>query len=206
MNTMLEIEKPRIECIERSQDDSYAKFVFEPLVPGYGVALGNSLKRILLTNVEGSEVSVSKRTIFASIHKVNYSVEGNQDGQITDYDRLTLEVWSNGNISPEEAISFASEILINQLHSFATQERFNDEKMPEKDKPKDKILKKLIEGLHLSVRSYNCLRRAGIRTVEDLTKMTEEDLRRMRNLGSKSFNEVKKMMNDLGLEFRSTAE
>lgn len=204
MNTMLEIEKPRIECIERSQDESYAKFVFEPLVPGYAVALGNSLKRILLTHLDGSAGSCAK--IFPPIYKVDFFVEDNRVGQISDYDRLILEVWSNGSISPEEAISLASEILINHLRSFTeTRDKINYEIM-EKDKSKDKILNMLIEGLHLSVRSYNCLRRAGIKTVEDLTKMTEEDLRRMRNLGSKSFNEVKKKINDLDLEFRLTAD
>ena len=270
---------PRIECIERSEDNSYAKFVVEPLERGYGATLGNSLSRILLSFLEGSAVTSVKiegvldefsaiprvledvtdiilnlkslalkghtdepriirlesqgggvvtagdiisdpdieilntdlkiatlerdgrlfmemmvergrgsvtadenkepdhiigvipiDAIFTPIYKVNYSVEAIRVGQITDYDKLTLEAWSNGSISPEEATSFAAKILSGHLRLFTvlTDKLKDVEVMVEKaEESKDKILKTLIKELNLSVRSYNCLRRAGITTVED---------------------------------------
>lgn len=310
---MLEIEQPRIECIERSEDDSYAKFVVEPLERGYGITLGNSLRRILLSSLPGSAVRSVKikgvlhqekisgvledvtdiilnlkslalkgytdeprviriesqgggvitagdiitvpdieilnpdlliatldkdgrlfmeltvergqgyvpadknkkpdhavgnipiDAIFAPIYKVNYTVEDTRVGQITDYDKLTIEAWSNGSISPEGAISAAAKFMSDHLQLFIglTGKIYYDEIIAEKEEePQSKNLNMLLEDLKLSVRSYNCLKRAGINTVEDLTQKTEEDMRKMRNLGSKSVEEVKMKIKDLGLAFR----
>ena len=311
---MLKIDKPRIECIERSEDNSYAKFVVEPLERGYGITIGNSLRRILFSSLPGSAVTSVKiegvlhefstipgvledvtdiilnlkslalkgytdeprvirleahgsgvvraadiitdpdieilnpdlkiatldndgrlfmemtvrrgkgyisadknktpddvigvipiDSIYAPIYKVNYAVEATRVGQITDYDKLTLEVWSNGSISPEEATSAAAKILNDHLRLFTmlTDKPRDIENMVEKEEdPKDKILKMLIDDLNLSVRSYNGLRRAGIKTVEDLILKTEEDMLKVRNLGGKSLDEVRMKIKDLGLSFR----
>ena len=311
---MLEIEKPRIECVDRSEDNTYAKFVVEPLERGYGITLGNSLRRILLSSLPGSAVTSVKiegvlhefstipgvlqdvtdvilnmkslalkgytdelrvlrlemegegvvragdiltdpdieilnpdleiatldkdvrlfmemtvergrgyipadknkkpehvigvipiDSIFAPVYKVNYSVEDTRVGQITDYDKLTMEVWSNGSISPEEATSLAAKILSEHLRLFMglTDKLNNVEIMVEKEEEaKDKILVMTIEELDLSVRSYNCLKRAGINSVEELTQKTEEDMIKVRNLGRKSLEEVEQKLNELSLGFR----
>jgi DNA-directed RNA polymerase subunit alpha len=311
---MLEIEKPRIECVERTDDNTYAKFVVEPLERGYGITLGNSLRRILLSSLPGTAVTSVKiegvlhefstvpgvledvtdiilnlknlalkgytdepkvlrlevesegvvkagdiitdadieilnpdlkiatldkdgrlfmemtvergrgyvsadknkkpehvigiipiDSIFAPIYKVNYTVEDTRVGMVTDYDKLTLEVWSNGSISPEEATSLAAKILSEHLRLFMglTDKLNNVEIMVEKEEEaKDKILEMTIEELDLSVRSYNCLKRAGINTVEELTQKTEEDMIKVRNLGRKSLEEVEFKLKELGLGFR----
>lgn len=295
---MLEIEKPRIECIERSEDNGYAKFIVEPLERGYGITLGNSLRRIVLSSLPGSAVTsikidgvqdvtdiilnikslalkgytdeprvlrieaqgegvvtaadiitdpdieilnpdlkivtldkegrlfmemtvergkgyVSKTSedtidsIFTPIYKFNYDVEPTRVGQITDYDKLTLEVWSNGSISPEEAISTAARMMNDHLNLFmrSGDKPNNVETMEEKEEEgKAKTLDRLIEDLNLSVRSYNCLKRAGINRVEELTRKTEEEIVKTRNLGRKSFEEVEYKLKELGLSFRSEEE
>lgn len=311
---MLEIERPRIECIERSEDDSYAKFVVEPLERGYGITLGNSLRRILLASIPGSAVTsvrivgvdsgvsrikgvsedvtnillnlkslalrgrtdeprilllMTKRagvvtagdiisdpdieivnpslkiatvedggqlfiemtvgrgrgyvpaekhkspedgdgvilmdSIFTPIYKVNYEIDATRVGFITDYDKLTLEVWSNGSISPEKATSDAAELMNDHLSLFMglsdkgeTIEYVVEE---EGDSPV-KIHNIIIEDLGLSVRAYNCMKRAGINKVEDLTHKTEEDMIKVRNLGRKSFEEVESKLKEMGLSFR----
>lgn len=312
---MLEIEKPNIECVERAEDNTYAKFVIEPLERGYGITLGNSLRRILLSSLPGSAVTSVKiegvlhefstipgvledvteiilnikslalkghtdeprllrlecegervvtardiivgpdieilnpdlkiatlekdgrlymemlversrgyataeknkkndqaigvipvDSIFAPIYKVNYSVEDTRVGMMTDFDKLTLEVWSNGSITPEEATSLAAKILSEHLRLFIglTDNLGNVEIMVEKEEEaKDKILEMTIEELDLSVRSYNCLKRAGINTVEELTQRTEEDMIKVRNLGRKSLEEVENKLRELGLGFRT---
>ncbi|ACL18517.1 DNA-directed RNA polymerase subunit alpha [Desulfitobacterium sp. LBE] len=311
---MLEIEKPKIECVERTDDNSYAKFVVEPLERGYGITLGNSLRRILLSSLPGTAVTSVKiegvlhefstvpgvledvtdiilnlkslalkghtdepkvlrleaegegvikagdiitdadieilnpdlkiatldkdgrlfmemtaergrgyvsadknkkpdqaigiipiDSIFAPIYKVNYTVEDTRVGMVTDYDKLTLEVWSNGSITPEEATSLAAKILSEHLRLFIglTDKLNNVEIMVEKEEEaKDKILEMTIEDLDLSVRSYNCLKRAGINSVEELTQKTEEDMIKVRNLGRKSLEEVESKLKELGLGFR----
>lgn len=316
---MLEIEKPRIECIERLEDDSYGKFVVEPLERGYGITLGNSLRRILLSSLPGSAVTAIKidgvlpesskipgvleevtdiilnlkslvlqshtdetriirveaqgpgvvtagdiithpdleilnpdlkiatldkdgrlfmemtvergcgyvpannnkklddvngvipiDSIFAPIYKVNYTVEDTRVGQITDYDKLTLEAWSNRSISPEEAIGEAAKIMSDHLKLFMglTGEindvgiTMEDEDEDEDEAPNNKSLIILLEDLNLSVRSYNCLKRAGINSAEELTQKTEEEMIKMRNLGNKSLEEVRLKISDLGLAFR----
>lgn len=315
---MLEIEKPNIDCVERSEDNTYAKFVIEPLERGYGITLGNSLRRILLSSLPGSAVSSVKiegvlhefstipgvledvteiilnikslalkghtdeprvlrleaqgegvvtardiitgpdieilnpdlkiasldkdgrlfmemtversrgyvsaeknkkfdqaigvipvDSIFTPIYKVNYAVEDTRVGMMTDFDRLTLEVWSNGSITPKEATSLAAKILNDHLRLFIglTDNLSNVEIMVEKEEEeKDKILEMTIEELDLSVRSYNCLKRAGINSVEELTQRTEEDMIKVRNLGRKSLEEVENKLQELGLGFRSPEE
>jgi len=144
-------------------------------------------------------------SIFASIYKVNYTVEATRVGQITDYDKLTLEVWSNGCISPEEAISSAARMLNEHLGLFMgnSDKPNNVETKEEKEvETKGQILDLLIEDLELSVRSYNCLKRAGINRIEDLTRKTGEEMVKTRNLGRKSLEEVESKLKELGLSFR----
>lgn len=315
---MLEIEKPKIECVEVNDANTYGKFVVEPLERGYGITLGNSLRRILLSSLPGAavtsvkidgvlhefstvpgvredvtdiilnlknlclkhytdeekvlrieaegegpvtardiiadsdieilnpdlviatltanarlnmEITVAKGrgyvpaernkkgehvigvipvdSIFTPVRKVNYQVENTRVGQITDYDKLTLEVWTDGSIRPDEATSLAAKILSEHLRLFiGLTETVNDvEIMVEKEEEqKDKLLEMTIEELDLSVRSYNCLKRAGINTVEELISKSEEDMMKVRNLGKKSLEEVINKLNELGLSLRKDEE
>ncbi len=308
---MIEIEKPKIECVQSSEDNAYGKFVIEPLERGYGITLGNSLRRILLSSLPGvavtsikidgvlhefstvpgviedvteiilnvkslsmklysdgpkivyidadgegpvtagdikadsdveilnpdlhictlngesrfyMELVVSKSrgyipaeknkqagqpigiipvdSIYTPVRKVNYTVENTRVGQVTDYDKLTLEVWTNGSIKPDEAISLGAKILSEHLNLFIdlSDHAKHTEIMVEKEETKkEKVLEMTIEELDLSVRSYNCLKRAGINTVEDLTNRTEEDMMKVRNLGRKSLEEVLQKLHALGL-------
>lgn len=311
---MLELEKPRIEYVEKNEAGTYGKFVVEPLGRGYGTTLGNSLRRVLLSSLPGAavtsvkiegvlhefstipgvredttdiilnlkglairmygddpqimrieaqgegevkagdiiagadidivnpdlhiatleaegrlfmEMTVEKGrgyvpaernkkgeqvigvipvdSIFSPIHKVNYTVENTRVGQEMDYDRLILEVWSNGTITPEEAVSTSAQIISRYLKLFIGLTDKGPEPEPEPDQPvdeKNKILEMPIEELELSVRSYNCLKRAGINTVEDLIQRTEEDMIKVRNLGKKSLEEVDNKLKELGLSLR----
>lgn len=311
---MIEIEKPKIECVEIDEKKAYAKFVVEPLERGYGITLGNSLRRVLLSSLPGAAVTSVKiegvlhefstvpgvmedvtdiilnlkalaiklytdepqvirveaqgpgevlagdiikssqveilnpelhvatlddganlvmeiniergrgyrsaeknkkedhvigiipvDSIFSPVRKVNYTVTDTRVGQITDYDKLTLEVWTNGSIIPDEAISLSAKILNDHLKLFiGLTEKIGDvEIMVEKEEEeRDKILDMSIEELDLSVRSYNCLKRAGINTVGELIMKTEEDMMKVRNLGKKSLEEVDEKLNSLGLGLR----
>lgn len=315
---MLEIEKPKIECVECREDDSYGKFVVEPLERGYGITLGNSLRRILLSSLPGAaansikidgvlhefstvkgvkedvaelilnvkelavkmygdgattiyidaegpgevlakdiktggnieiinkdlhiatlddggklymEINVSKGrgyvsqaknksddlpisvipvdSIYTPVKRVNYIVENTRVGQITDYDKLTLEVWTNGTISPQEAVSLSAKILIEHFKLFLSLIDHADdmEIMVEKEEDKkEKVLEMTIEELDLSVRSYNCLKRAGINTVQELTERSIEDMMKVRNLGRKSLEEVQHKLKDLNLGLRKSEE
>lgn len=315
---MIEIEKPKIECVATGEDNSYGKFVIEPLERGYGITLGNSLRRILLSSLPGVAVTQIKidgvlhefstipgvvedvteiilnikslslklngegpkivyieadgegpvlasdiksdadveilnpdlhiatlngdhrfyveltlnkgrgyqvadknkqygqpigiipvDSIYTPIRKVNYTVENTRVGQITDYDRLTLEVWTNGSIKPDEAISLGAKILSEHLNLFIdlSDNAKHTEIMVEKEESKkEKVLEMTIEELDLSVRSYNCLKRAGINTVEDLINKTEEDMMKVRNLGRKSLEEVLQKLNALGLSLAQGEE
>jgi len=315
---MIEIEKPKIECIEMSEDFTYGKFVVEPLERGYGSTLGNSLRRILLSSLPGvavtsikidgvlhefstipgvaedvteiilniknlalkmhgdntklikidvqgerkvtandiicdsdieiinpdlhiaslgdghrlyMEMTVEKGrgyvtsdknkqpgqpigiipvdSIFTPVRKVNYVIENTRVGQITDYDKLTLEVWTNGTINPDEGISLGAKILSEHLKLFITLTDHvgNVEIMVEKEEDKkEKVLEMTIEELDLSVRSFNCLKRAGINTVEELTQRTEEDMMKVRNLGKKSLEEVQQKLEALGLGLKQSEE
>ncbi|HHW54456.1 MAG: DNA-directed RNA polymerase subunit alpha [bacterium] len=315
---MIEIEKPKIEVMELAEDNTYGKFVIEPLERGYGTTLGNSLRRILLSSLPGAavtsvkiegvlhefstipgvvedvpeiilnlkelalkihgdgprkinidfegegvitagdittdpdieilnpdlviatleegahlqmEITVDKGrgyrpaernktdtdpigtipvdSIFTPIPKVNYQVEHTRVGQMTDYDKLVLEVWSNGSIRPDEAISLAAKVLSEHLMLFIelTETAEDVEIMVEKEEDeKDKVLEMTIEELDLSVRAYNCLKRAGINNVSELIQKTEEDMLKVRNLGKKSLEEVQTKLASLGLSLKEKEE
>ena len=144
-------------------------------------------------------------SIYTPIERVNYQVEKTRVGQKNDYDKLTLDVWTNGSITPSEAISLSAKILTEHLTLFVdlTDEAKNAEIMIEKEEThKEKMLEMTIEELDLSVRSYNCLKRAGINTVQELTNKSEADMMKVRNLGRKSLEEVKAKLADLGLSLR----
>lgn len=315
---MIEIEKPKIECIEMSEDYTFGKFVVEPLERGYGTTLGNSLRRILLSSLPGAAVTsikidgvlhefstipgvaedvteiilniknlaikmygdntkiikidthgekvitardiicdsdieiinpdlhicslgeghrfymemtvekgrgyaTSERnkqpgqpigiipidSIYTPVRKVNYIVENTRVGQVTDYDKLTMEVWTNGTIKPDESISFGAKILSEHLKLFITLTEHvgSVEIMVEKEEDKkEKVLEMTIEELDLSVRSFNCLKRAGINTVEELTQRTEDDMMKVRNLGKKSLEEVQQKLAALGLNLKQNED
>jgi DNA-directed RNA polymerase subunit alpha len=148
-------------------------------------------------------------SIFTPVTRVNFLVENTRVGQITDYDKLTLEVWTNGTIAPDDAVSYGAKILNEHLNLFIdlSDNAKNTEIMVEKEEgKKEKVLEMSIEELDLSVRSYNCLKRAGINTVEDLANKTEEEMMKVRNLGRKSLEEVLNKMAELGLALRPSDE
>jgi DNA-directed RNA polymerase subunit alpha len=316
---MIEIEKPKVECVELDDNKHYGKFVVEPLERGYGTTLGNSLRRIMLSSLPGAavtsikidgilhefsiipgvkedvseiilnikqlvvklhgdgpktayieakgagnltaadikvdadveifnpdlhiatlnedanlymEITINKGrgyvsadrnkqmsqsviglipvdSIYTPVPKVNFTVEDTRVGQITDYDKLTLEVWTNGTQTATEAVSLAAKILNEHLNLFIelSDNAMNAEIMVEKEETKKvKVLEMTIEELDLSVRSYNCLKRASINTVEELIKKTEEDMMKVRNLGKKSLEEVKSKLQALGLSLASEEE
>ncbi len=310
---MIEFEKPNIECLEINEDSNYAKFVCEPLERGYGVTIGNSLRRILLSSLPGSaitsvkiegvvhefstipnivedvpeiiinlknvrlktfdseekliridfkgegevtaadiitdssvevlnpdlhiatvseggslkiEMTVEKGrgynsaaknkkttqdisvlpidSIFTPVKKVNYSVENTRVGQMVDFDKLIIEVWTDGSLKADEALSLAAKVMTGHLELFIdlSEATKNTQVMVEKEESKkEKVLEMSIEDLELSVRSFNCLKRAGISTVEDLANKTEEDMMKVRNLGKKSLDEVTHKLHSLGLDF-----
>lgn len=311
---MIEIEKPKIETVEISDDAEFGKFVVEPLERGYGTTLGNSLRRILLSSLPGAAVTsiqidgvlhefstiegvvedvttiilhikklalkiysdeektleidvqgegtvtaadithdsdveilnpdlhiatlgenasfrvrltaqrgrgytpadANKRgdqpigvipidSIYTPVSRVSYQVENTRVGQVANYDKLTLDVWTDGSTGPKEAIALGSKILTEHLNIFAglTDEAQHAEIMVEEEEDqKEKVLEMTIEELDLSVRSYNCLKRAGINTVQELANKTEEDMMKVRNLGRKSLEEVKARLEELGLGLR----
>ena len=315
---MIEIEKPRITKEAENEDFTYGKFVVEPLERGYGITLGNSLRRILLSSLPGVavtsikidgvlhefttipgvmedvteiilnikqlslklntdepktiyidvdsegevkasdikedadieilnpdlhiatleaghrlyiEMNISKGrgyvsaeknkvngqqigvisidSIYTPVVKVNYTVDNTRVGQVTDYDKLTLEVWTDGSIKPDEAISLGAKILNEHLNLFIDLSEDTREKeiMIQKQEPKkEKVLEMTIEELDLSVRSYNCLKRANINTVEDLISKTEDDMMKVRNLGRKSLEEVLHKLEGLNLKLAPTEE
>ncbi|MFC6322831.1 DNA-directed RNA polymerase subunit alpha [Companilactobacillus baiquanensis] len=144
-------------------------------------------------------------SIFTPVDKVNYQVENTRVGKRNDFDKLTIDIWTNGSIGPREAISLSAKILTEHLTSFVnlTEEAKSADMMIEKEETqKEKKLEMTIEELDLSVRSYNCLKRAGINTVQELTEKTEADMMRVRNLGRKSLVEVKEKLSDLGLSLK----
>ncbi|MGL4522991.1 MAG: DNA-directed RNA polymerase subunit alpha [Bacilli bacterium] len=144
-------------------------------------------------------------SIFTPVSRVTYQVENTRVGQMTNYDKLTLDVWTDGSIGPKEAIALGAKILTEHLNIFVglTDEAQNAEIMVEKEEDqKEKVLEMTIEELDLSVRSYNCLKRAGINTVQELANKTEEDMMKVRNLGRKSLEEVKHKLEELGLGLR----
>ncbi len=160
-------------------------------------------------NMQSSIGVIAVDSIYTPVLKVNYKVENARVGQITDYDKLTLEVWTDGTISAKEALSLAAKLLNEHLNIFIdlSEETIPDTMMVEKDdKGKEKLLEMTIEELDLSVRSFNCLKRAGINTVNDLIEKSEEEMMKVRNLGKKSFDEVKEKLNSLGFDMQSEEE
>lgn len=144
-------------------------------------------------------------SIFTPVRKVNFTVENTRVGQVTDYDRLVLEIWTDGSITPEEGVSIGAKIMQEHLNLFIqlTDATGAMEIMVEKEEDqKEKALEMTIEELELSVRSFNCLKRAAINTVEELTQKTEEDMMKVRNLGKKSLDEVKAKLEELGLSLK----
>ena len=298
---MMEIERPKIETASLSPDGRYGKFVAEPLERGFGITLGNSLRRVLLSSLPGVAVTSVKidgvvhefstiegvkedvteivlnlkavgpcevtadsikqgdeieilnpewhiatlgeggrlvmeltfdkgrgyvpaernkqsivekndintlpvDSIYTPVLKVNYSVDNTRVGQITDYDRLTLEVWTDGTINAQEAVSLAARVLTEHLNLFVnlSDEAAGTEIMVEKTTDdKEKALEMTIEELDLSVRSFNCLKRAGINTVEDLVSKSEDEMMKVRNLGRKSLEEVMAKLDSLGFKLNT---
>ena len=148
-------------------------------------------------------------SIFTPVRRVNYTVENTRVGQVTDFDRLILEIWTDGSISPEEGVSIGAKIMQEHLNLFVKLDDAADdlEIMVEKEEDqKEKALEMTIEELELSVRSFNCLKRASINTVEELTARTEEEMMKVRNLGKKSLYEVKAKLAELGLSLRPSDE
>ena len=318
---MFDFERPNIEVTEISEDKKYGKFIVEPLERGYGITLGNSLRRIMLSSLPGCAVSQVKidgvlhefssipgvkedvteiianikslairnssetnepktayvefegegvvkasdiqvdqdieimnpdlviatvsgkssklymeltisrgrgyvsveknksdelpigviaiDSIYTPVERVNMAVENTRVGQITDYDKLTLDVFTNGTFVASEAVSLAAKVLSEHLSLFIdlSENAKTAEIMIEKeDDEKEKVLEMSIDELELSVRSYNCLKRAGINTVEELTNRTSEDMMKVRNLGRKSLEEVLAKLKELGLELNPAEE
>ena len=315
---MIEFEKPNIECLEVDNANNYAKFVCEPLERGYGVTIGNSLRRILLSSLTGCaltsvkiegvlhefssitnvvedvpEIIVNLKnvrlkfaeneekvmrinfkgegevtagdiitdgtveilnpdlhiatvseggqlimeltadmgrgyspseknkkpnqdisvlpidSIYTPVKKVNYQVKNTRVGQMVDYDKLIIEVWTDGSLKAHEALSLAAKVMTGHLELFIdlSEATRNTQVMIEKEESKkEKVLETSIEELELSVRSFNCLKRAGIATVEDLTNKSESDMMKVRNLGKKSLDEVIAKLHSLGLNFAEEDE
>lgn len=313
---MIELEKPRIECLTMD-NDQYGKFVIEPLERGFGITLGNSLRRILLSSLPGAAITsvriegvlhefstvpgvkeditelilnlkgvipvvygdaqktvtinatgegvvtagdiqhdeqveiineshviatltegatlrmsmtvdrgrgyvtaernkttgmpigvIPVDAIFTPVTKVNYEIENTRVGQITDYDKLTLEVWTDGSIKPDAAISSAAKVLTEHLSLFVnlTEHVAPVDFTSAEDEKLERVQEMTIEELDLSVRAYNCLKRAGINTVAELVQRNEEDMMRVRNLGKKSLEEVEQKLAALGLRLRQNEE
>ena len=315
---MIEFEKPNIECLEVDDANNYAKFVCEPLERGYGVTIGNSLRRILLSSLPGCAITSVKidgvlhefsaidnvvedvpelivnlknirlkfdgdeekvlrieakgegevlagdintdgtveilnpdlhiatiaeggnlrmemtadrgrgynsseknkkpnqdisvlpiDSIYTPVKKVNYQVENTRVGQMVDYDKLVIEVWTDGSLKAHEALSLAAKVMTGHLELFIdlSEATKNTQVMIEKEESKkEKVLEMTIEELELSVRSFNCLKRAGISTVEDLTNKTDAEMMKVRNLGKKSLEEVIAKLHSLGLDFAKEDE
>ena len=319
---MFEFDKPKIEIQGSSEDGKYARFVCTPLERGYGITLGNSLRRIMLSSLPGTAVSrikidgvlhefssipgikedvteivlnlkslairsnsdsveprmgyidvsgecvvtaadikldndleivnpdlviatlsggadthftaeltitkgrgyvgadrnksddmpigaIAVDSIYTPIERVNATVENTRVGKITDFDKLTLEVWTNGTLSPDDAVSLAAKVMSEHLSLFInlSESAGSEEIMVEKaNTEKEKVLEMNIDELELSVRSFNCLKRAGINTVEELCDHTAEDMMKVRNLGRKSLEEVLAKLKELGLELKSSEQ
>ena len=318
---MFEFEKPKIEIVETSDDNKYGTFVIEPLERGYGITLGNSLRRIMLSSLPGTAVShvkikgvlhefssipgvkedvteiimniknvviknnsdtfepkqayidvVGERvvkagdikvdgdieivnpdlvianlsgpdaklemeltivngrgyvsldknkeadapidviaidSIFTPVERVNLTVQNTRVGQVTDYDKLTLDVYTNGALAPDEAVSLAANLLVEHLKLFvdlSENARLVDVMVESTTDEKEKVLEMNIDELELSVRSYNCLKRAGINTVQELINKTPEDMMKVRNLGRKSLDEVLAKLKELGLSLNQNED
>ena len=180
------------------------------LVMEVNLARGRGYVPAEMNKTESTPISVIPvDSIYTPVRKVNFTVENTRVGQVTDYDRLVLEIWTDGSITPEEGVSIGAKIMQEHLNLFIqlTDTTGTMEIMVEKEEDqKEKALEMTIEELELSVRSFNCLKRAGINTVEELTQKSEEDMMKVRNLGKKSLDEVKAKLEELGLGLRPSDE
>ena len=176
------------------------------LVMEINLARGRGYVPAEMNKTESTPISVIPvDSIYTPVKKVNYTVENTRVGQVTDYDRLVLEIWTDGSITPEEGVSIGAKIMQEHLNLFIQLTDTTDalEIMVEKEEDqKEKALEMTIEELELSVRSFNCLKRAAINTVEELTQKSEDDMMKVRNLGKKSLDEVKAKLEELGLSLR----
>ena len=180
------------------------------LVMEINLARGRGYVPAEQNKADGMPISVIPvDSIYTPVEKVNFTVENTRVGQVTDYDRLVLEIWTDGSVTPEEGVSIGAKIMQEHLNLFIELDDSTDkmEIMVEKEEDqKEKALEMTIEELELSVRSYNCLKRASINTVEELTEKTEEDMMKFRNLGKKSLEEVKNKLAELGLSLKPSDE
>ena len=180
------------------------------LVMEVNLARGRGYVPAEMNKTESTPISVIPvDSIYTPVRKVNFTVENTRVGQVTDYDRLVLEIWTDGSITPEEGVSIGAKIMQEHLNLFIqlTDTTGTMEIMVEKEEDqKEKALEMTIEELELSVRSFNCLKRAAINTVEELTQKSEEDMMKVRNLGKKSLDEVKHKLEELGLELKPNEE
>ena len=180
------------------------------LVMEINLARGRGYVPAEMNKTESTPISVIPvDSIYTPVRKVNFTVENTRVGQVTDYDRLVLEIWTDGSITPEEGVSIGAKIMQEHLNLFIqlTDTTGTMEIMVEKEEDqKEKALEMTIEELELSVRSFNCLKRAAINTVEELTQKSEEDMMKVRNLGKKSLDEVKAKLEELGLGLRPSDE
>ena len=176
------------------------------LVMEINLARGRGYVPAEMNKTESTPISVIPvDSIYTPVRKVNFTVENTRVGQVTDYDRLVLEIWTDGSITPDEGVSIGAKIMQEHLNLFIqlTDVTGSMEIMVEKEEDqKEKALEMTIEELELSVRSFNCLKRAAINTVEELTQKSEDDMMKVRNLGKKSLDEVKAKLEELGLSLR----
>lgn len=180
------------------------------LVMEINLARGRGYVPAEMNKTENTPISViSVDSIYTPVRKVNFTIENTRVGQVTDYDRLVLEIWTDGSITPDEGVSIGAKIMQEHLNLFIQLTDTTDamEIMVEKEEDqKEKALEMTIEELELSVRSFNCLKRAAINTVEELTQKSEDDMMKVRNLGKKSLDEVKAKLEELGLGLRPSDE
>jgi len=187
------------------QEETGARLTLEALVePGRGYVPAEKNKR-----PDQPIGVIPMDSIFTPVERVNYTVENARVGGVTDYDRLVLEVWTYGTVRPKEAVSSAAGMMTDLLRLFVNLSQEEEPEEPEAQPVQDnreRVMEMTIEELDLSVRSYNCLKRAGINSVEELTRKTEEDMMKVRNLGRKSLEEVKQKLESLGLSLRQPDE
>ena len=180
------------------------------LIMEINLARGRGYVPAEMNKDENTPISVIPTdSIFTPVRKVNFTVENTRVGQVTDYDRLVLEIWTDGSVTPSEGVSIGSKIMQEHLSLFVelTDSAEGKEILVEKEEnQKEKALEMTIEELELSVRSFNCLKRAAINTVEELTHRSEEDMMKVRNLGKKSLDEVKHKLEELGLSLKQSDE
>ena len=201
-DTEMEIFNPDLHIATLEEDAA--------LVMEINLARGRGYVPAEMNKTENTPISVIPvDSIYTPVRRVNYTVENTRVGQVTDYDRLVLEIWTDGSITPEEGVSIGDKIMQEHLNLFIQLDDTADslEIMIEKEEDqKEKALEMTIEELELSVRSFNCLKRASINTVEELTESTEEDMMKVRNLGKKSLDEVKNKLEELGLSLKPSDE